>query len=56
MNRIEPLRTRERAAIDAVRAILRNIAQNGGAKGGDECSEMAAEALERIAIILGERT
>lgn len=46
-----PLRTRERAALEAARKYLRAIAQDPTAypKG------LAEEALERIAVLLGER-
>ena len=51
----KPLRTRERAALDAARATLRQIAQHGGQRGGEECSDVAVVALERIHAILGEK-
>jgi hypothetical protein len=49
---MRPLRTRERAALDAARAELRRIAQ----RTGDAASARdAAVALEKIAVLLGER-
>jgi hypothetical protein len=48
-----PLRTRERAAIDAARAALRKIAL--ASTGAGDAERLAEEALERIAVLLGER-
>jgi hypothetical protein len=47
-----PLRTRERAAIDAARAALRKIALRPG---DVNAARLAEDALEKIAVLLGER-
>jgi len=47
-----PLRTRERAALDAARAALRKIALRPG---DVNAAHMAEDALARIAVLLGER-
>jgi hypothetical protein len=47
-----PLRTRERAALDAARSALRKIALRPG---DVNAADLAMEALERMAVLLGER-
>ena len=46
-----PLRTRERAALDAARSALRKIALGDDVRS----AQLAESALERIAVLLGER-
>jgi hypothetical protein len=48
----QPLRTRERAALDAARAALRRISRTHN---DANTVRLAEEALERIAVLLGER-
>jgi hypothetical protein len=52
----QPLRTRERAAMDCARAALRKIAADRLFLAGEEdLREVAVQTLERMSVILGER-
>lgn len=51
----QPLRTRERAALDRARAVFRNLITKVDPDNEDGVREIAEQALSDISVILGER-